>query len=233
MMASFLLGAISATAVALSLGIRVQPKLITDRLAQTEIAQEADPVALSRLKRSDRLVTAMSNAPTKMPLQPAVAAATAEAPAMAAEPVAAEESELAEIPDVGEDLLPEENYVDSASVSGAEAPNVEGKRVLPSLYFDREKKQRIIGNFQTRSFPGDRETCREIGESMAKDPSGSSSALQTLADSSAIKVLRICAANGSVIISCRSGQVTISPRQVRPDDKCDEYRTRQVAGAEN
>jgi hypothetical protein len=64
---------------------------------------------------------------------------------------------------------------------------------------------------------------------MARDSSGNTNALQTLADTSAIMVLKICAANGTVVLTCRSGQVTISPRQARPDDKCDDYRSKRLA----
>jgi hypothetical protein len=237
MFSSFLLGAISAGAVAFTLGVRVQPKLLTDRLAQTEIHQESDPAAISRLKRSDRAVATLSvtnnlaKTSYEAMVDPAQGRQEPESQAASAETAEAVAPDV--IPDVGEDLLPEENYNEAPSVSGAETPEKTGKRVMPSLYFDKAKGQRVIGNFQTRSFPGESETCSEIGETMAKDASGSTGALQTLADTSAITVLRICAANGSVILTCRAGQVTISPRQARPDDKCGDYRTHRVADTTN
>jgi hypothetical protein len=228
LMSAFLLGAISATAVALHFGIRFQPKFYTERVAQTVIDQNSDPAAVARLRRSDRLFAGamvLTNEPAKASFETAAEAAVDEP--ISAAPVSAGGEEA--IADIGEDLLPSENYGDGNSVSGVEIPEKTGKRVLPSLYYDAAKRQRVIGNFQTRSFPGESETCAEIGQSMAKDDSGNSSALQTLADTGAITVLKICAANGSVIISCRAGQVTISPRQARPDDKCEEYRAKRLA----
>jgi hypothetical protein len=236
MLSSFVLGAISAGAVAFTLGVRVQPKFVTDRIAQTEVHQERDPTAISRLKRSDRAdAITISNNLTKTSYSAAIVPA-GEAEEPIAQTISAEGTEAGNpemIPDVGEDLLPEENYGEAPSISGSETPSKNSKRVMPSLYFDKAKGQRVIGNFQTRSFPGESETCSEIGAAMAKDASGSTDALQTLADTSAITVLRICAANGSVVLTCRAGQVTISPRQARPDDKCGDYRTHRVADTTN
>lgn len=228
-MSSFLLGAISAAAVVLHFGVKLPPKLYTDKIALTVISQESDPGAISRLRLSDRLfaeATVSSNQPDKKSFatQPA---STVEPPP---ETEQASDENASGTPDAGEELLPSENYGDGPSVSGSEMPEApEGKRVLPSLYYDAAKQQRIIGNFATRSFPGRRETCTEIGQSMARDSSGNTNALQTLADTSAIMVLKICAANGTVVLTCRSGQVTISPRQARPDDKCDDYRSKRLA----
>ncbi len=231
-MSAFLLGVISTTAVSVHFGVQVRPKIYTDRVAQTVIDQMSDPAAVARLRRADRLIAGspvLTNHPAKTSFE--TAAATLPEVALTAEPVSTDGD--APIADVGEDLLPSENYGDGNSVSGTETPAATGTRVQPSLYFDNAKRQRMIGNFQTRAFPGDSETCDEIGQAMSKDAGGTANALQTLADSGAIKVLRICAANGSVIISCRAGHVTISPRQARPDDKCDDYRTKKVAQGTN
>jgi hypothetical protein len=227
-MASFLTGALSATTVALHFGVRLLPKQYLDRVATTVVEQENDPAALARLHRTDRLFAEeviLTNYPAKAsfdpPASPKADADLAKLP---------QSSPPQQIADTAEDLLPSENYGDSASVAGAEqTPDPQGKLVKPSLYYDAVTKQRMIGNFETRAFPGDSATCSEIGHSMAKDGSDGHNALQTLADTGAITVIRICAANGSVIISCRAGQVTVSPRAARPDDKCDGYRAKQLA----
>ena len=43
---------------------------------------------------------------------------------------------------------------------------------------------------------------------------------KVLADSDAITVARICAANGSLVVTCRMDQITISPRRLKPNETC-------------
>jgi hypothetical protein len=112
----------------------------------------------------------------------------------------------------------------AAEYVGPETPVHTGKSKLPSLYFDWTTRKQVIGNFETRSFPGGYRACTEIAESMMRDGRATQDALYTLADTEAIKVMRICAANGAVIITCRNGRVTISPRRSRPDDDCNGRR---------
>jgi hypothetical protein len=78
-----------------------------------------------------------------------------------------------------------------------------------------------IGNFRPQSFAGSVTECMALGRSMIEDTGAASGTLEVLAESGPIAAARICAANGSVVITCRSGQVTISPRRARPDDKCE------------
>ena len=78
-----------------------------------------------------------------------------------------------------------------------------------------------IGNFRPQSFAGSVTECMALGRSMIEDTGAASGTLEVLAESGPIAAARICAANGSVVITCRGGQVTISPRRARPDDKCE------------
>ena len=78
-----------------------------------------------------------------------------------------------------------------------------------------------IGNFTPQSFAGSAAECMTLGRSMIEDTGAAPGTFEVLAESGPIAAARICAANGSVVITCRGGQVTISPRRARPDDKCE------------
>jgi len=90
----------------------------------------------------------------------------------------------------------------------------------PRLIRDPETGELTINSFDTMSFPVDSASCRQLGESILKDVKAPRTALRVLAENRLISVLRICANNGSVVLSCRNGMVTISPRRLRPDDGC-------------
>ena len=121
-----------------------------------------------------------------------------------------------------------ESETDSASVEVAAArfegmstaDNVQGMRVSPLLRTNKETGNREIGNFKSMSFSGDVAACLDMGTSMLGDVKITGEKLEVLTSSALITVAKICAANGTVILSCRNDQITISSRRSRPDDSC-------------
>lgn len=77
-----------------------------------------------------------------------------------------------------------------------------------------------IGSFKSVILNGGVDDCKLMGETMLNDLGVSARKIMTIADSGQISIARICANNGSIILSCRNGKITISPRRSRPDDKC-------------
>jgi hypothetical protein len=210
LLTSFLLGAAGVAVTPAVFGkFTVLPDIHLWRGANlTDIRWTNDPVALTRLYRGNRLLSDLDfavNRSTKqhyIGLQPAAAAPGAEVDA-AADGASAS--------------------LDGAAggVGGPETPPIQdGVSRLPSLYFDAATHTQVIGNFETRSFSGDRAACAEIAQSMVRDARTGQNSLYTLADTKEIKVMKICAANGMVMITCRNDRVTVSPRRPRPDDGC-------------
>ena len=99
--------------------------------------------------------------------------------------------------------------------------NTEPPKMAPVLRRNPATGVLEIGNFKPLSFAGTVADCEAIGRSMLEDAGSAASALEVLAASGQVSAARICAANGSVVITCRGGQVTVSPRRARPDDKCE------------
>lgn len=77
-----------------------------------------------------------------------------------------------------------------------------------------------IANFTTMNFEGSSDECPEFGVSMLEFADTSPDLLEILNSTDEITVARICAANGSVILSCRNEQITLSSRRARPGDGC-------------
>lgn len=77
-----------------------------------------------------------------------------------------------------------------------------------------------IGSFTTVSLPDSSGACLETAYGLLEDAGAPRDKLQVLAENSAITVARICAANGSLVVTCRMEQITISPRRSRPNDTC-------------
>jgi hypothetical protein len=175
----------------------------------TDIGWTNDPLALPRMQRDNRLLSYLDfviNRGTKQPYD--------EVPVPASGPA----SQADATAETGvEDQTPPDG---DALTAGPETPIEGGVKSLPSLYFDPSTGKQVIGNFATRSFPGDHGACTEIAQEMLLDAQAKQDALFTLADTQAIKVMRFCAGNGAVIITCRNGRITISPRRPRPNDGC-------------
>jgi len=77
-----------------------------------------------------------------------------------------------------------------------------------------------IGSFTTVSLPGSSSDCLETAYLMLEDAGAPRDRLKVLAESPAITVARICAANGSVVVTCRLDQITLSPRRLKPNETC-------------
>ena len=95
-----------------------------------------------------------------------------------------------------------------------------GMRIAPVLRKNPATGQLEIGNFKSMTFVGDEVECLDVGYSMLGDSGTSNDVLDVLTATSTITIAKICAKNGSVVISCRNNQITVSPRATRPDDKC-------------
>lgn len=77
-----------------------------------------------------------------------------------------------------------------------------------------------IGNFATVSLPGSSAECLDTAYSLLDDAGAARDKLKVLAESKMITVARICAANGSLVVTCRMDQITISPRRMKPNETC-------------
>ena len=68
--------------------------------------------------------------------------------------------------------------------------------------------------------PGSSMTCLDTAYGLLEDAGARRDKLKELAESPAITVARICAANGSLVVTCRLDQITISPRRLKPNETC-------------
>ena len=110
-----------------------------------------------------------------------------------------------------------------AQGSEADVPAQEptqGQKLAPVLRGLGANGQVEIGNFKSLSLAGTLADCLDFGYSMLSDAGSSKNRLEILTKSPQITISRICATNGSVVISCRGEQITVSPRRPRPDDEC-------------
>lgn len=102
----------------------------------------------------------------------------------------------------------------------AKAPSAREPGASPVLRKSPATGKLEIANFSTMSFEGSSEECPEFAVSMLEFADTSPDLLEILASSDEITVARICAANGSVILTCRNEQITLSSRRARPNDGC-------------
>jgi len=183
----------------------------------TEIIQHADPLALSRSLRGDRLdlsYALQSNRAAKGSIAGESSRSTANLPESQAK-FAAEA-----LFDARENGAMQGKNDFTANVKAEIGLSLNTSRRLPaSISRDPETGELSIGDFEAMSFPGEAGSCREIGETIMHELA-SPKDLQVVAETELISVMRICASNGSVILSCRNGGVTISPRRLRPNDGC-------------
>lgn len=90
----------------------------------------------------------------------------------------------------------------------------------PVLQKGQKSGEVQIGNFETVSLPGSSSECLDTAYSLLEDAGAPRSKLKVLADSKMITVARICADNGSLVVTCRMDQITISPRRLKPNEAC-------------
>lgn len=90
----------------------------------------------------------------------------------------------------------------------------------PVLHKGQKTGEVEIGSFNTVSLPGPTSECLDTAYGLLDDAGASRDKLKVLADTKMITVARICAANGSLVVTCRSDQITISPRRLKPNETC-------------
>jgi hypothetical protein len=115
-----------------------------------------------------------------------------------------------------------EQIIDSTTLpfdASPSAEEVQGLKIAPILRKDNAGELEI-GNFKSLFLAGGTGECLEIGYSMLGDTHSSDDLLDIITATDQITIARICAKNGSVVISCRNEQITVSPRRSRPDDNC-------------
>lgn len=138
----------------------------------------------------------------------------------ASTPDTPEESPAAELASAETDGA-EQDQGDGAGemIVGPEDPTA-GLVRNPVLRKARKQGDVEIGSFTTVSLPGSSGECLETVYGLLDDAGASRDKLKVLAESSAITVARICAANGSLVVTCRMDQITISPRRLKPNESC-------------
>ena len=122
--------------------------------------------------------------------------------------------------DALDEVASEESTADLALTAGASVDDLETLRAAPILRKSPKDGKLEIGNFKSLSLVGAPGECLDFGDAMLRDAGVANEKLDVVADADEITIVRICAANGSIIITCRGGQIAVSPRKSRPDDKC-------------
>jgi hypothetical protein len=119
-----------------------------------------------------------------------------------------------------DDAAAEESTADLALAAGASVDDSETLRAEPILRKSPRDGKLEIGNFKSLSLVGSSEECLDFGAALLRDSGVANEKLNVVTAVDEITIVRICAANGSVIITCRGEQIAVSPRKARPDDQC-------------
>lgn len=102
---------------------------------------------------------------------------------------------------------------------GPEDPAAQLSR-SPVLRKGQKSGEIEIGSFTTVSLPGSSSECLDTAYGLLEDAGATRDKLKVLAETKMITVARICAGNGSLVVTCRSDQITISPRRLKPNESC-------------
>ena len=174
--------------------------------------RRSDPLAMSRPWRSDFEAKASGGSFSDHRKGPLALTRILAEPATesAADPQVKTELEIADADAAGPPPFTEPAPVEETR----------GLRVAPLLRKNQQSGKLEIGSFTSLTFAGGAEECLEFGHSMLEFANSSPDLLDIQIATDEISVARICAANGSIVITCRSEQITISPRRVRADDQC-------------
>lgn len=175
--------------------------------AMVEIAGRTnDPLAVSRYEREDNeLLTRGPQRQLKGPLQLTL--------------LAAAEDDIPDAQPAAEDMVSEEQGDGSGGITvGPEDPAAMVRS--PLLRKGGKIGEVVIGTFSTVSMTGSSETCLETAYGLLEDAGAGRDKLELMAQSPAITVARICASNGSLVVTCRLDQITISPRRLKPNENC-------------
>lgn len=180
----------------------------------TASAAAVDSLATRPELHDNELLTRGPQRQLKGPLQitlvPSSAPEPQEAPDVTPVNVAADESAPVEL-DQGDG---------SGEITvGPEDPAAQMARA-PVLRKGAQSGDLEIGTFATVSLPGSSGECLDTAYGLLDDVGAPRDKLKVLAESKLITVARICAANGSLVVTCRLDQITISPRRLKPNETC-------------
>lgn len=136
-------------------------------------------------------------------------------------PTAEEPAEVAAVEPEQEAVGAEQDQGDGTGdiTVGPEDPAAQLSR-SPVLRKAQKNGDVEIGSFATVSLPGSSTECLETAYNLLEDAGAPREKLKVLADSKMITVARICALNGSLVVTCRMDQITISPRRLKPNETC-------------
>lgn len=166
----------------------------------------SDPLAVSRYERQDNeLLTRGPQRQLKGPLQLTLVAS-------------AEGDEPFDTAATGDVADQEQGDGSGDMTVGPEDPAAMSRS--PLLRKGSKSGEIVIGSFATVSMPGSSMTCLDTAYGLLEDAGARRDKLKVLAESPAITVARICAANGSLVVTCRLDQITISPRRLKPNETC-------------
>lgn len=176
----------------------------------------AVPQAAGADLQDNELLTRGPQRQLKGPLQiTMVPASETELPSGDVSPVASLDADSAEPSNASED----QGDGNGDITVGPEDPSAQLTR-SPVLQSGQKSGEVQIGNFETVSLPGSSSECLDTAYGLLEDAGAPRSKLEVLADSKMITVARICAENGSLVVTCRMDQITISPRRLKPKDAC-------------
>lgn len=166
----------------------------------------SDPLAVSRYDREDNeLLTRGPQRQLKGPLQLTL--------------IASAEDGASEVPEAEEERSEQDQGDGAGTITlGPEDPAAMAR--IPLLRKGARSGEVVIGSFATVSMPGSSMSCLDTVYGLLEDAGAHRDKLMVLAESPAITVARICALNGSLVVTCRLDQITISPRRPKPNETC-------------
>lgn len=199
----------------------IKARFLPDRVAQVLSGASEDPLAASRRELQDNeLLTSGPQRQLKGSLQFTVISSTPpeEPVEIASAPASDVQTDAFAVAD---DAPAEQDQGDGAGdmTVGPEDPAAQLSR-SPVLHKGQKSGEVEIGSFTTVSLPGSSAECLDTAYGLLDDAGASREKLKVLAESKLITVARICASNGSLVVTCRSDQITISPRRLKPNESC-------------
>lgn len=198
---------------------RIRPYLPIEQASAAIAPDASDTPAVARRQLQDNeLLTQGPQRQLKGPLQFTLVPSTApEEPVEVATEPPAESTDIAAV-DVVDG---EQDQGDGAGdiTVGPEDPAAQLSK-SPVLRKSPTRGEVEIGSFTTVSLPGPSSECLDTAYGLLEDAGGARDKLKVLAETRLITVARICASNGSLVVTCRSDQITISPRRLKPNETC-------------
>lgn len=199
----------------------IKARFLPDRVAQALSEGSVDPLAASRRELQDNeLLTSGPQRQLKGSLQFTVISSTPPEEPVDMAPAPADDVQSDAIA-AADDAPAERDPGDGAGdiTVGPEDPAAQLSR-SPVLRKAPKSGEVEIGSFTTVSLPGASAECLDTAYGLLDDAGASRDKLKVLAESKLITVARICASNGSLVVTCRSDQITISPRRLKPNESC-------------